>query len=273
MSNIGFQRWIALVIPGIVLALSLLMQFDLMLSSKNLGELVLSSGKYSTVAGIVLFFIGLILGLLVDAVHHIVEYVILVVLRLIKDCATKDLSFIATVKNVLTMERGKGHVMADKTESPLYNLAMIGIEELRYMEEEFYYSEFFFNMVLPLIVLGFVFPEYIKTWSILCGLDPFIESYGRVIIQCVAFFSLIAGIGILISYRQGMELLREGSLARSSDVLTLKEAALFLRMNDSVLLELAQAGQVPRKLITGEFLFLRSELKRWIQGGTNLIYR
>ena len=50
-------------------------------------------------------------------------------------------------------------------------------------------------------------------------------------------------------------------------VLTLTEAAVFLRVNDKALAEKAAAGEVPARQIGGEWRFLRQALVDWLYAG------
>ena len=50
-------------------------------------------------------------------------------------------------------------------------------------------------------------------------------------------------------------------------VLTLTEAAAFLRVNDKALAEKAAAGEVPARQIGGEWRFLRQALVDWLYAG------
>jgi excisionase family DNA binding protein len=55
-------------------------------------------------------------------------------------------------------------------------------------------------------------------------------------------------------------------ITAKSEVLTPVEAARFLRVKKSKLLELAQKGRVPARKIDDEWRFLRSALKDWLRG-------
>ena len=52
----------------------------------------------------------------------------------------------------------------------------------------------------------------------------------------------------------------------TSDVLTLKEAATYLRLTASELGKLAKHGEIPGRSVGNEWRFLKAALDRWLQG-------
>jgi len=56
--------------------------------------------------------------------------------------------------------------------------------------------------------------------------------------------------------------------ARSTDVLTLSEAAAFLRVAEKDVLRLAQVQELPGRKISSEWRFLRSGLRDWLLAPT-----
>jgi hypothetical protein len=57
-----------------------------------------------------------------------------------------------------------------------------------------------------------------------------------------------------------------GPLPPTDEVLTLAEAAAFLRLSESVVQRLALKGRIPGRVAEGEWRFLRSALRIWLAG-------
>ncbi len=264
-SDIGFQQLIGILLPGIILSISLFMYFDLSVSSKNLSSIIVSKVSYITLFGIFLFFAGVLFGMLNDALHHLIEFIFFLIIRLKTDAVKSKLSLKKIVNTIFKMERGKGQVLSSQMESPTYNLNIIGTDNLKYMEEEFYYSDFFLNTIIPLIILGTVLPDFLNHYIFTENEHNifFIKHLGF-IIYCLGFLSLLAGIGTLLSYRQNIAQLIKGSLANSSEIFTCKEASIFLKLDEHIIFELVHAKKIPNKEILGQIRFLRSDLINWM---------
>jgi excisionase family DNA binding protein len=52
-----------------------------------------------------------------------------------------------------------------------------------------------------------------------------------------------------------------------TEVLTTREAAIFLRVHEKTLCRLARQGKIPGNKVGGEWRFMRNDLVRWIQNG------
>jgi excisionase family DNA binding protein len=50
------------------------------------------------------------------------------------------------------------------------------------------------------------------------------------------------------------------------DILTIHEAAEYLRMHYETLRKMAADGEVPRKKLANKWVFSREQLKRWVEG-------
>ena len=55
-------------------------------------------------------------------------------------------------------------------------------------------------------------------------------------------------------------------MANDNEILTIEEAAEYLRIGKRSIYKLVNSGKLPHKRVLNKFRFVKSDLKKWVQG-------